>query len=193
MDHEIEVKFKVADFRAVRRALRKAGAAYLGTVLLTDTYYDTPDQSMRAEDRGLRVRRMRLLRAGAEPRDTRPQLTYKAPGPSTRRAKVRQEVQTHVEDAAAMAEVLAGCGLEVTISVQKRRATYSLGSCLIELDELPLIGCYVEVEGPGEKEIHAVAETLGLDSEPITDHYLGLLDRARRKRGLRGRRVHFKD
>lgn len=191
MDHEIEVKFKVGDFARVRRALRKAGAAYLGTVLLTDAYYDTPDHAMRGKDCGLRVRRMRLLRAGGRPRDTRPQLTFKAPGPSTRRAKIRQEVQTRVDDAEALAEVLAGCGLSVTISVQKRRATYRLGPCLIELDELPLIGCYVEIEGPGEEKIHAAAEMLGLDSEPITDHYLSLLDRARRKRGLRGRRVHF--
>jgi adenylate cyclase class 2 len=191
MAHETEVKFKVADFAAVRRRLRRAAATYLATALQTDAYFDTPDRALRREDRGLRIRSVRHLRSAAPREDARPLVTYKGPGNGSRRAKVRREVQTRVDDANAAAEILAACGLEMTVSVQKRRASYRLGDCRVELDELPGIGRFVEIEGPGERAIHAAAEVLGLGGRPITDHYVDLLEAHRRRPGADRRRVHF--
>ena len=51
--------------------------------------------------------------------------------------------------------------------------------CLVELDELPDIGAFVEVEGPDEKTVFAVSESLGLAGEPISESYLAMVLRRR--------------
>ncbi len=178
MSHEIEAKFKVADFAAVRRALRAAGAKFAGAVEQTDDYYDTPDKSLLARDCGLRIRKMKIIRRGGSPIDTRPLLTYKGPNGNHKRMKIRREVQTHLDCPFAVAEVLEACGMQLTMRIQKRRSSYRLGRCLVELDELPVIGRFVEIEGPTEKLIDAAARKLRLETEPITTHYITLLSKA---------------
>ena len=183
MSHETETKFKVAGHAAVRRRLRAAGATYLGTVLQTDCYYDTPERMLLGRECGLRIRRARSLRRGADKLDARPLLTVKGPGKGTPNAKVRRELQTHLDDPAAVEEIFEAVGLAPTMTVQKRRASYRLGRCLVELDELPLIGCFVEIEAPSEKAILAVSRQLHLAGPPITDHYVNLVLAARRRGG----------
>lgn len=178
MSNEIEAKFKVADFAAVRRALRAAGAKFMGNVEQTDDYYDTPDKSLLARDCGLRIRSTRIRRKGEATIDTRPLLTYKGPGGNHKRMKIRREVQTHLDCPIAIAEVLGACGMELTMTIQKRRTSYKLGRCMVELDELPVIGRFVEIEAPGEKFIDAACRKLRISVEPITDHYITLLCKA---------------
>ncbi len=45
------------------------------------------------------------------------------------------------------------------------------GSCLIELDELPLIGTFIEIEGSSQRQVFAVARKLGLDGDSIKTSY----------------------
>ena len=175
MSCETEAKFKVADFAAIRRALRAAGAKFLGTVEQTDDYYDTPDKSLLANDCGLRIRSTRILRKGGSAIDTRPLLTYKGPAARGKRLKIRREVQTHLDCPDAIADILAACGMKLTMKVQKRRSSYKLGRCMVELDELPVIGRFVEIEAAGEKLINAACRKLNLTAEPIADHYINLL------------------
>jgi len=191
--HEIEAKFKVAGHAAVRKALRREGAEYLATVLQTDRYFDTDERMLLGRDCGLRIRSLRCLRRGAEAVDARPMLTAKAPGPTTAKAKVRQEVQVRLDDEAAVVEVLGAMGLSPTFTVQKRRASYRLGGCLVELDELPLIGCFVEIEAPRENAIAAMCDRLGIDGPPITDHYINLLIAACKRAGRPPTGVTFDD
>ncbi len=188
MSHEIEAKFPVGDFEPLRRVLRREGAEYLATVLQTDTYYDTSAGMLRGRDCGLRIRETRCLRRGERPVDARPLLTAKGPVKGAERgaatnAKVRREVQTHLDNPDAVRELFEAMGLSPTLTVQKRRASYRLDSCLIELDELPVIGRHVEVEAPSEKALDAMRRRLELPGEPVTDHYLDLLTRAAGARG----------
>ncbi|MDP6545904.1 MAG: class IV adenylate cyclase [Phycisphaerae bacterium] len=184
MPHEIEAKFKVADFRAVRKRLTALGAVYLGTDLQTDSYYDTPDRRLLGGDKGLRIRRTRRLRSpspvgGKPPKaDTRPLLTYKGPADGHKQAKIRREIQTRVDSHQALGDTLSALGLEPTLTVQKKRASYRLGSCRIELDELPVLGRFIEIETPTPKQIETVRRKLDIRGEPCTDHYITLLTRA---------------
>ncbi|MDP7289585.1 MAG: hypothetical protein QGH94_16510, partial [Phycisphaerae bacterium] len=66
-------------------------------------------------------------------------------------------------------------GLSPTLTIQKKRASYRLGSCLVELDELPIIGRFVEIEAPSPKKIEAVRDQLGISAQPSTEHYIKLL------------------
>jgi len=176
MSHEIEAKFKVADFRAVRRRLRGLGAVYLGTDLQTDSYYDTPDRRLLGEDKGLRIRQTRRLRSPSGSKsDTRPLLTYKGPADGHEQAKIRREIQSRVDSHQALGDILAALGLAPTLTIQKKRASYRLGSCLVELDELPVIGRFIEIEAPGPRQIEVVRGKLDIQTKPCTDHYITLL------------------
>lgn len=179
MSNEIEVKFAVAGFDGIKKSLHDLPARYLQTVLLTDTYYDTPQRTLLSEDAGIRIREVKYLRSAVRhTREHRPQLTYKGPGHGGTTAKIRREVQTHVDCPEAIDEILRACGLEMTLRIQKRRTTYKARRCVVELDELPIIGSWVEVEGPDEKTVLAKAQKLGLTGPPIKDHYIDLLTAA---------------
>ena len=192
MPREIEAKFKVPDFAAVRRKLRAAGAEYLGTELQTDTFFDTPGRSLHKADCGLRIRSTRCLRAGAARKDRRPLLTYKGPRSRSTTIKNRAELQTFVDDAETVRRILEACGLQVAMTIQKRRTSYRLGPCLIELDELPRIGRYVEIEGPSGKAVRSVQKKLLGDAEAITTPYVDMLAEAGGRGKSFGRRVMFR-
>ena len=170
MSLEIEAKMKVESFDAVRDRLRDAGAEPRGTVTETNTFFDTPDRSLLAEDRGLRLRR-RVGEDGAEAFI----VTHK--GPRTHgRLKNREEVELTVDsgpDAVALIEAL---GFDRVLSFEKRRTSFALDGCSVELDELPHLGTYVEIEGPGEDAVLAVRDKLGLGDAPlIKASYIALL------------------
>ncbi len=191
MPIETEVKFPVATHDRVRRALRRGGAEYLGTVIITDTYLDRPGGMLRKRDQAIRLRQVRTLRRGQAAVDDRPELTFKGPAGRSKRVKVRREVQTRLDCPHAAMEILEACGLKKNLVIEKRRASYQLGPCRIELDELPLIGRFVEIEGPDEETIHALAGQLRLTGEPNTDHYINLLRAACRRLGRSCREVTF--
>jgi len=174
MAQELEAKFKVEDFRAVRKALRAAAATYKGTALQLDRFFDTPQRKLYRSGRGLRLRQVRILRTGPGGLVGGSLITYKGRPRPARRAKVRREVQTRVDDGPAMDEIFRSAGLEVFMTLEKRRASYELGRCVVELDELPMLGCFVEVEGPSERAIEAARRKLGLEGRAITESYMHL-------------------
>ena len=51
-----------------------------------------------------------------------------------------------------------------------------MGACTVELDELPEIGSFVEVEGPSDEDVIDVQRRLGLaDAKPIGPTYAELV------------------
>jgi len=178
MPKEIEAKFKVATFAAVRRALRLAGAKRLGCAIQTDRYFDTASRVLLKADSGVRMRLSKPPKTGASGRSCRDShvlLTFKGPAKKGSRAKIRSEFQVRLADPAAVEAVFAQCGLKPVLTIQKRRESFRLGKTLIELDELPLIGRFVEIEAAGEKTIDKVRRMLALPDKPINDHYVNLL------------------
>ena len=97
----------------------------------------------------------------------------------------------HLDDAEAAIQMIRALGMKEHMTIQKRRASYRLGRCLVELDELPLIGCFVEIEGPTEKAILAVAGKLNLRTEPVKDAYSHMLSAECRRLGRSDRSVIF--
>ncbi|NLX22032.1 MAG: class IV adenylate cyclase [Phycisphaerae bacterium] len=171
MSREIEAKLKVEDHETVRQRLIVAGATCQGRVVETNRLFDTPDGRLRRGERGLRVRSCRR-ESGQAPEPT---LTYKGP-PDTSPYKSREEIQISLDDAAAAASLLAALGFVEFICFEKRRETWLLDDCHVELDEVPHLGCYVEIEGPDEAAIGRVRQRLGLDRCPhVRPSYVALL------------------
>jgi predicted adenylyl cyclase CyaB len=186
MPKEIEAKFKVAAFSAVRRALLKAGAVFLGSAVQTDLYFDWPDGSLRDSDRGLRIRSSKRVRSGAAEFDARPMITFKGPVDTNSRVKIRTELQTFVDDQRAMSAIFEALGLVPTLTIGKKRSSYSLLGTTVELDELPLIGKFVEIEAPTEAKLHKIRQKLGLADVPMKDHYINLMLAAAKSKGRKG-------
>ncbi len=191
MTQEMEMKFRVSDLAAVARRLRALGADRLHTALQDDRYFDLRRHRLLRRGCGLRLRTSRLLRAGRGRLDGRAELTYKGPARRGRKAKVRPEHQSRVDRPAAVEAVLLACGLRPMLHLQKRRATYRLGRCTVALDELPVLGCFVEIEGPTEAAIERLRTRLALPGRPIRQHYVKLLQARCARAGYRCRQATF--
>ena len=171
MPIEIEAKMKMADVPALRSRLEAVGAKPAGHVMETNTFFDRPDLSLRKAGQGLRLRVAEDIATGQ--RQTI--ITHKGP-PVPGPLKTRQETELHVADADAASSLLQQLGFVQMLRFQKRRQSWLLGDCRIELDEVPMLGHFVEVEGPSEDSVQRVCGLLGLDRQPlVTSSYAALL------------------
>ncbi len=171
MAMETEAKFRVESHDPVRERLEALGAEYLGRVLETNRIFDRPDGSLRTRGCGLRVRSVEL-QDGATREAT---MTFK--GPVARgRYKSRQELEVTVGDPEVAAEMLIAMGFARILCYQKRRESWTLDNCRIELDEPPRLGLFVEVEGPDDDAIRGVAAAIGLGDAPhVRESYVRML------------------
>lgn len=172
MPTELESKTRVESHDPAREKLRGRSAVYVGRVLETNQILDRDDGELLRTGCGLRVRSIRVLDGQPPARSTVTYKGAKTPG----KFKSREEWETPIEDGAALTAILAALGYKPRIVFEKRRETWRLGPCTVELDELPVLGRFIEVEGPDEAAILGVLTDLGLAGEPsINESYVGLL------------------
>jgi adenylate cyclase class 2 len=164
MAREIEIKLKLADPAGLQARL----AAESGPPIAQfeeNTLFDRTQGELRAAGCGLRLRR----RFSADrTRELPARLTFKGPraaGP----LKDREEIESDVGDAAAFREILQRLGFQPVVIYEKRRAGYAVADCTIEVDELPRLGWFVEIEGPTEAAIRASQARLGLTDAPVEE------------------------
>lgn len=175
---ELESKIAVGSHDAVREKLRAAGAVPEGRVHETNRLFDNAERALYRAGCGLRVRTAAasdaLWRraAGGEERST---FTFKG-RQQTSEFKRREEIELAIENPEGMTALLAGLGYAPWLVFEKRRETWTLGACKIELDEVPRLGRFVEVEGPDEAAIRSTVAALGLAGEAnISQSYPGLI------------------
>jgi adenylate cyclase class 2 len=168
---EIETKIRVDDHANVRSRLAKIGATFIGRYVERNHILDRGDGQLRNAGCGLRVRSMQALEG--EPAEA----TITLKGPREPRAlKRREEMQLEIADASAMLKLLVAIGFQTVIEYAKRRERWRLDECHIELDDVPLLGKFVEIEGPDEQCIRQVQERIGLAGEPHIDRsYVSML------------------
>ncbi len=168
---EVEVKFLLDDFAAIRRRLVHVGALLVAPrVFEHNVRFDTADESLLARQELLRLRQ-----------DTRARLTFKGPLAEAEKseAKVREEIELEVGDFERMAAILQRLGFLPVQNYEKYRETYQWHGVEIVLDEMPF-GRFVELEG-AEADLKTVATALGLDwSRRLLTNYLELMELCRR-------------
>lgn len=165
MTQEIEAKIQTDNHQRVRARLEELGGQRLGEVLEVNRYFDTEGEGFLRADSGLRLRCT----------GKKCELCYKGPLQDSL-YKQREEIQTTVGDAEALELVLLRLGLKRVLLYEKRRESWQLEDCRVELDTVPLLGTFVEVEGPSERAIGAVLAKLALvEAEPLKKTYPGLL------------------
>jgi len=156
---EIELKLKVDSLPEVEQKLAEAGAEFLAEQLQTDYLFDDANAALITNDRCLRLRRQSV--AGSE----RFFLTYKGAKEKSN-FKKRQEIETEIIEAESTKKLLSALGYEKVMVIEKKRRLWKLGGCSVALDQLPLLGAFVEIEGPDDETITDVQQRLGLADLP---------------------------
>jgi len=150
---EIEAKLKVDSLPEVEHKLGDLGAKFLGEQLQTDYFFDDVNAALIHADKCLRLRRQIVGKSESC------FLTYKGAKEKSN-LKRRQEIESEIYDADSIYKLLQALGYEQILIV----------------DRLPLLGDFVEIEGPGEEEITNVQNSLGLTDLPhISKSYASML------------------
>ncbi|MEQ9453488.1 MAG: class IV adenylate cyclase [Phycisphaeraceae bacterium] len=180
MPLEIEAKMKAVDLGALREQLRAIGAERLGESLETNTYFDTDDHTLKAHDRGLRVR----ISRSCETQEKVVYITHKGPR-SHGGLKRRSEAEVVVASADEAAALLVELGYEPRLTFEKKRERWRIGETDVMIDTLPLLGDWIEIEGPSEAEVVAVRDQLGLEESPLVKaSYVAMLQSYAGEQGL---------
>jgi adenylate cyclase class 2 len=187
MPVEIEAKMKVSDHAAIRKRLEETAAEFKSSVLETNTFFDTEDRSMLAKDQGLRLRHMKDLKTSEE----KSIITFKGPR-LYGVLKNREEHELVVASAKDATALLEAVGFKRVVTFQKRRESWMLEKCHVELDEVPYLGTFVEIEGPSEKAVLHARESLKLNDRPLIQaSYIALLITHLQERGISDRVISF--
>jgi adenylate cyclase class 2 len=169
MSIEIEAKLKVDSLQEIAEKLTRLGAEFIEEQMQKDHYFDDADSSLLKTDRCLRVR------TSVTGPDEKMFLTYKGPKEKTD-LKKRQEIELELADSGAAGKLLSHLGYKNALAVEKKRSLWRLDDCLVALDHLPLLGNFVEIEGPNEEKIKSVQESLGLQHfSHIPESYASLI------------------
>jgi len=166
---EIEAKLKVDSHSQVKEKLVEIGGEFLEEQLQRDYYFDNTNSTLSKTDRALRLRRQL---AGEREKFI---LTYKG-AREKGQLKTRQEIEVEVADGDMTRKLLSAIGYEMALVFEKKRRLWQVGVCSVALDELPLLGCFVEIEGPDGEKITEVQRKLGMAKLPhITESYAFLM------------------
>ena len=157
MKTEIEAKLKVDSLQDITQRLKTLGAQRKDEFIQRDTYFDADSDTLIKSDRGLRLRQQKFGYT------EKVFLTYKGPKQKTK-FKSRTEIEVAVGDFVTMKELLKALGFKTRITFEKKRRFWLLDNCQICLDELPILGCFIEIEGPDEQTITKLLEKLKLSS-----------------------------
>ena len=159
---ETEIKLAVKDARSARRRLREAGfVVSRPRVFEANMVFDTPELSLRASSRLLRIRQAGRVAT----------LTYKGV-PATGKYKSREELELEIGNAAAMMSIMERLGYHRMFRYEKYRTEFRQPrrAGVAMLDETP-VGVYLELEGTPHW-IDLTARRLGFkESDYITASY----------------------
>lgn len=167
MPTEFEVKFLNVNHDDVRVRLKKLGAKCAHPMrLMRRAMFDFDDNRMQKNTD--KKPRLRVRDEG-----NKVTITYKVKNETN----YVHEVETIVDSYDDMVQILQETGLKVFSYQESKRETWDYKNVEIVLDEWPWLNPYIEIEGPSENEIKAVAKELGFDWK---DAAFGSVDRAYR-------------
>ena len=171
---EIEAKMRLHDEQAVVAKLEELGAVQSAALSETNSYFDTPKGTLKSTDQGLRTR-VEVTHPGTPDETITTKITHKGPR-AMGALKSRLETELTVDNAKEAALLLSALGYQHVLSFEKRRLRYTLDGCNVELDDLPIIGKFIEIEGPSDEAVMTVRDKIGLSDEPIIrSSYIAML------------------
>jgi adenylate cyclase, class 2 len=180
-NREIEIKFRVAEVRALTRKLRGAGFRLITPrTHEMNTLYDLPGEVLRARKELLRIRKY----------GSAWKLAHKSKGKIGRHS-ARVELEVGVSDGRRMDAILRALGYAPSFRYEKFRSEWTDGKGHVVVDETP-VGNFCEIEGP-PRWIDATAKKLGVTAaDYITKNYAGLFLEWKARTKSRAEEMTFK-
>ena len=179
---ELEVKFYISRRNELEMKLNKFGQVIAPRVLEVNLRFDTPDRSLTAMGKVLRLRR-----------DTRSRVTYKGEGKLEGGAYLRRELEFTVSDFDTTRMLFEALGFEIYTIYEKYRTTYRMNNVEVVVDELPT-GDFLEIEGADSESIKRAAQLLGLNWEAgIMESYTVMFEHLKERIGLSFRDLSFEN
>jgi predicted adenylyl cyclase CyaB len=176
---EVELKAIVDDLAMRRRKIEEAGATLTFEGKLSDRRYDLGARELSARDEVLRIRRYES--AGS----TKTFLDWKGPTEIRDVYKVRDELNTLVDDFDTLETILGKLGFELVGQIDRTIAQYSLGGAAIRFETYPRMDVLVEVEGE-PTAIESAIDALGIPRGTFSsDRLAAFLAAFERRTGVR--------
>lgn len=152
MQTEIEAKFLNVDHDAIRAKLKQAGAVCEQPMrLMRRAIFDYPDGRFQKDNHNQRLR--------VRDEGDKITVTYKQKNDSP----YPYEIETVVGSYDEMVKIFEAVGLVIVSIQESKRETWHYKNVEVVLDKWPWLEAYIEIEGPDESGIRAVAEDLGFD------------------------------
>ena len=171
MAKEIEAKFSISLSEAdniVRKLMNLPGAKFKYNRDEINEFFDTKKHKLDSKDS---ILRLRTCRNGDKVTYF---VTYKGPSKSSK-IKIREEIETSIECAKQTRKLFKMLGFNLCFLFEKNRTTYSYRGCLIEIDRLPKLGYFCEIEGKSTKVIRSIKKKLGFEDAPLIRSGYGTL------------------
>ncbi|MDA2922096.1 class IV adenylate cyclase [Patescibacteria group bacterium AH-259-L07] len=161
---EIEVKFKVDNFKSVRPKLKKLGAKLDFKGREHSYFFDTTQYRLKKNKQVLRIKKQDKAR-----------LTFKDKSAHhDKKYKISDEYQVEISDIRIAKEILKRLGFVQWFEYKKYREHWKLPDAVVELDKLEN-NYFVEIEA-SKKRINELAQLLELDwNQSTTKNYLEIL------------------
>ncbi len=183
---EIELKFPLQSTGEIRERLKELGFVSNGEVFESNIVFDTPDGELRASGRLLRLRRDRTVK-----------LTWKEPHEDkslSGRYKAKRESELELTDLETMRHIFHRMGFTQERVYEKYREHWVRpDGAVAELDRMPHMGRYLELECPQEL-MEEVAAALGFDTaKGLKQNYMVLFAGWCKQHGRKLTDLRFED
>ena len=153
---ELELKARIEDPAAVRRAMRRAGARLEFRGRMIDRHYDRGGE-LAARDEVLRLRM--YLPANGRRRADGAILAWKGPASVRGEYRHRSELEIELPDSESALTLLEALRFAVVMTIDRRVEIWRLGSAMLRLEQYPKMDTLLEVEGPPRSIERAVRAT----------------------------------
>ena len=153
MNIEIERKYKINDFDAIKAKIEEMGAKQESIKTTNDRYFEVPQ----------RVARTKYLRIRFNDKSENGTLAYH---------EVIDDLQTKeweidVDVAETAQQILEKIGFQPEVDVKKERIKYKFGEIEILLDKVDNLGSFIEIEAPGLEQLTKISQEIGVDKKDI--------------------------
>ena len=151
---ELELKARVENPDAVRKAILAAGAELVYRGAMMDRRFDRRGRLERRDE----VVRLRVY----HPADKSPEwgvLGWKGPVQRRGEYRLREEWESRVDDPKAVLVILRHMGYKISVRIDRAVEQYRLGEATLRLEWYPAMDVLLEVEGEPEAIERAVAAT----------------------------------
>lgn len=151
MGVEIEVKVLEIQVPAMILKIESAGGEFEGEWLQTTSLFDFPD--------------LRLLKEGGYVRVRNEGTAWRLTRKRRSSPEAVDELEVRVDDPGTAGDILLSLGLEKVLYFEKKRRQYRRGNTVFDIDELPTLPAYLEIEAPSRHEIDAALSLLAIPPE----------------------------